>query len=80
MNSIIWVVAVIVLNAVIAGIAKKAQANAEAARRANAAGAGASGGIAGGASRGTQPTFAEGARRSKAGAHANCQGRSACRG
>jgi hypothetical protein len=56
-NSIIWVVAVIVLNAVIAGIAKKAQANAEAARRANAAGAGASGGIAGGASRGVADTL-----------------------
>ena len=57
MNSIIWVVAVVVLNAVIAGIAKKAQANAEAARRANAAGDGASGGIAGGASRGVADTI-----------------------
>jgi hypothetical protein len=36
-NSIAWVIAAIVLNAVIAAVAKKAQANAEAARRAKSA-------------------------------------------
>ena len=38
MNTLIWVVAIIVLQGVVAAIAKKAQANAEAARRANAGG------------------------------------------
>lgn len=37
MNSIAWVIAAIVINAVIAAVAKKAQANAEAARRAKSA-------------------------------------------